>query len=99
MLNQIVLPEDTASDHAELVAIDQLMGTLPDHLLVIHGQRAGKTAAVEFRVRASAAFRTLDDITAIISAMPDGAARRDLTRVLKRWRSTRARITERLRRR
>lgn len=97
MLGQpIVIQDDTQADHAELVAIDQLMGTLPDHLLVIHGQRAHKIQALEFRVRASAAFRALDDLAAVVAAMPDGPARRDLVRVLKRWRATRGRISDRL---
>lgn len=85
---------DTAADHAELLAIDHLL-QIPDGLLVV-APRAGKTAALEVRCRVNAAMRALGELVNVVESMPPGAARSELQGVLSRWRNRRAYIFARV---
>lgn len=96
-LVEVLPPDDSQADHAELEAIDSMMGVLPDHLLVVHGSRAGKQTAVEFRVRAAAALRALSELASVVETLQPGRVRSDLVQPLRKWRATRARIAHRMR--
>jgi hypothetical protein len=97
MNTESIITSDTQADHTELLAIDRMLGVLPDDLLVVHSRRAGRIAAVEFRVRAAAAFQCLSEMIAVVEALDPSRTKAELMRSLRKWRAARARISDRLR--